>query len=121
MLDNVNHKPEFINNSGEICPMKLVQTLVAGKWKILILWYLREKPRRFGELNKLLPNTSRGVLTQQLKQLEEDKLVNREVYNEVPPKVVYSLTNMGENFNKVLDVMQDFGEVYLKEVREDKI
>ena len=111
-------KPEMITESGQICPMKLANDLVSGKWKILILWYLREKPRRFGELNRLLSGASKGVLTQQLKQLESDNIVHREVYNEVPLKVVYSLTDLGESFSVVLDVMRDWGELYLEKNKE---
>lgn len=118
MEDKIINNPEMITNKGEICPMKLANDLVSGKWKILILWYLREQPRRFGELNRLLPAVSRGVLTQQLKQLESDKLVHREVFNEVPLKVVYSLTELGESFSKVLDVMQEWGEFYIDKNKE---
>lgn len=114
MNKEMKHCPETVTHTGELCPMKLVQNLMAGKWKILILWYLKSRPRRFGELQRLLPAVSRGVLTQQLKQLEKDKLVHREVYNEVPLKVVYSLTEMGESFSKVLDVMQMWGEQNLE-------
>lgn len=105
--------PEILTITGEICPMKIVQNMIAGKWKILILWYLQAEPRRFGELQRLLPSVSRAVLAQQLKQLENDKLINRKVYNEVPPKVVYSLSEVGESFSTVLEVMQKWGEEYL--------
>lgn len=108
-------RPEARTYSGDLCPMKLVQSLMAGKWKILILWYLREKPRRFGELEKLMAPASRGVLTQQLKQLESDHLVHREVFQEVPPKVVYSLTETGESFSNVLDTMSAWGEEHLEQ------
>lgn len=118
MNDKRLERPEMVTSDGQICPMKLANDLVSGKWKILILWYLREKPRRFGELNRLLPDASRGVLTQQLKQLECDKIVNREVFNEVPLKVVYSLTELGESFSKVLDVMQNWGEFYIEKTKE---
>ena len=87
--------------------------LIGSKWKISILWYLRQKPRRFGELNRLLSNTARGVLTQQLKQLETDKLINREVYDETPPKVVYSLTEAGIRFSSVLDSMTEWINYYI--------
>lgn len=103
----------------ESCPMKLVQRLISGKWKILILWYLSQKPRRFGELNRLLNGTSRGVLTVQLKQLENDKLVNRKSYDEVPPKVVYSLTEIGESFIKVLDIMGIWGKEYYNRIHSE--
>lgn len=101
---------------------KLVLLIVAGKWKILILWYLREQPRRFGELNRLLSAVSRGVLTQQLKQLKSDKLIHREVYTEVPLKVVYSLTDEGQSFSEVLDVMRKWEELYIEKNKdEDKV
>lgn len=118
MRINVNNTPEAITNEGEICPIKLVQNMIAGKWKILILWYLKEKPRRFGELEKLLASTSRGVLTQQLKQLEKDNLINRIAYNEIPPRVEYSLSEKGENFSVVLDVMRVWGEEFIKNTQE---
>lgn len=105
--------PEATTNTGEICPMKLVQKLIAGKWKVLILWHLMEKPMRFGELERVLATTSRGVLTQQLRQLEDDGLVHREIFNEVPLKVVYSLSSLGESFSTVLNVMKEWGEMHL--------
>ena len=100
-------------NTGKDCPIKLVQKIISGKWKILILWYLTEEPRRFGELNRLLPNTSRGVLTEQLKQLEQDGLVHRQVYDEMPLKVVYSLTDIGEGFCSVLTAMGEWAHIYM--------
>ena len=111
--EDIDNYPEAKTNTGVICPMKLVQKLIEGKWKILILWHLIEKPMRFGELEKALSTTSRGVLTQQLRQLENDGLVHREVFNEVPLKVVYSLTELGESFSDVLNVMREWGELHL--------
>lgn len=102
-----------IQNRVEICPVTAVQRLIAGKWKIVLLWHLSHKTRRFNELQKLLPEVSRGVLTQQLRDLERDGLVHREVYKEVPPKVEYSLTAIGQSFIPVLEVIANWGKYYI--------
>ncbi|MCL4439714.1 MAG: helix-turn-helix transcriptional regulator [Firmicutes bacterium] len=99
------------------CPVIVVQNLLAGKWKLVILWHLIEKTRRFNELQKLLPEISQGILTQQLRELERDGLVHREVYKEVPPKVEYSLTDIGQSLKPVMDVVAKWGETYLKKKR----
>jgi len=85
------------------CPMLVAQDVIAGKWKIIILWHLKDGVMRFNQLQKSLQNIRQGTLTQQLRQLEEDGLVHREVYKEVPPKVEYSLTDIGIKFLKVTD------------------
>lgn len=81
-----------MDKSSHICPVTVTQNVLMGKWKLSILWVLHNKIRRFNELQKLMPEISRGVLTQQLRELERDGLINRKVYGEVPPKVEYSLT-----------------------------
>ncbi|PEJ57281.1 transcriptional regulator [Bacillus sp. AFS002410] len=96
-----------------VCPLTLTQNVVAGRWKILILWHLSQKTIRFNELQRLLPGISKGILTRQLRELEEDGMVHREVYKEVPPKVEYSLTDLGKNFNSVLDAMKDWGTEFM--------
>ncbi|MDT8900034.1 winged helix-turn-helix transcriptional regulator [Anaeroselena agilis] len=95
---------------AEICPITFVQNLIAGKWKLIILWHLSQKTQRFSEMQKLLPNISQGILTQQLRELEKDGLVHREVYKEVPPKVEYSLTDLGRSFMPVLNAMGEWGK-----------
>ncbi|MDW7674381.1 MAG: helix-turn-helix domain-containing protein [Bacillota bacterium] len=99
----------------EICPMVLVQNLLAGKWKILILWYLSFSELRFMELKKKLPNVTQKMLTQHLRSLEEDKLISRKVYPVVPPKVEYSLTEAGRKIVPILQMMHSFGAEYLRE------
>ncbi|MBY0089442.1 helix-turn-helix transcriptional regulator [Priestia aryabhattai] len=88
--------------------------MIAGKWKIIILWHLSTKTRRFNELQRLLPNISKGILTCQLRELEEDQMVHREVYKEVPPKVEYSLTPLGKSFLPILHSMGEWSKKYLK-------
>ena len=98
----------------EVCPVTQTQDIIAGKWKIIILWHLSTKIRRFNELQRLLPNISKGILTRQLRELEEDQMVHREVYKEVPPKVEYSLTPLGKSFLPILHSMGEWSKKYLK-------
>lgn len=98
----------------EVCPVTQAQDIIAGKWKIIILWHLSTQTRRFNELQRLLPNISKGILTRQLRELEEDQMVHREVYKEVPPKVEYSLTPLGQSFIPILDSMGDWSKKHLK-------
>jgi len=98
---------EAVGEQIEVCPVTQTQDIIAGKWKIIILWNLSTQTRRFNELQRLLPNISKGILTRQLRELEEDQMVHREVYKEVPPKVEYSLTPLGESF---IPILQSMGE-----------
>ncbi|PEW19661.1 transcriptional regulator [Priestia megaterium] len=98
----------------EVCPVTQTQDIIAGKWKIIILWHLSTKTRTFNELQRLLPNISKGILTRQLRELEEDQMVHREVYKEVPPKVEYSLTPLGKSFLPILHSMGEWSKKYLK-------
>lgn len=112
-----DHPPE---EQDVVCPLTLTQNVIAGRWKIIILWYLSQRTRRFNELQRLLPGISKGILTRQLRELEEDGMVHREVYKEVPPKVEYSLTELGKEFNTVLDAMKDWGTGFMKKKIEDQ-
>ncbi|MTI46894.1 winged helix-turn-helix transcriptional regulator [Sporosalibacterium faouarense] len=97
----------------DICPMLRVQHLVAGKWKILILWYLSYNILRFSELKRKLPGVTQKMLTQQLRSLEKDKMIFRKVYPVVPPKVEYGLTDMGKKIIPILEMMHGFGTEHL--------
>ncbi|OOM76949.1 helix-turn-helix domain-containing protein [Clostridium sp. BL-8] len=99
----------------EKCPMVLVQNIVSGKWKILILWYLSYSTLRFSDLQRKLPNVSQKVLSRQLRSMEEDNIIHREVYAVVPPKVEYSLTEVGKKLIPILEMMHTFGAEYLEE------
>ncbi|WP_460001798.1 winged helix-turn-helix transcriptional regulator [Paradesulfitobacterium aromaticivorans] len=104
----------------EICPMVLVQNIVSGKWKILILWYLSYNTLRFRDIKKHLPDVTQKMLTQQLRRLEEDKLIYRKVYPVVPPKVEYGLTDIGKRIIPILEMMHGFGTEYLRGVLDKK-
>jgi len=99
-----------------ICPVSAIQNVLTGKWKLSILWILSKNTYRFNELQRLLPDVSRGVLTQQLKELEHSKMVHREVYKEVPPKVEYSLTEIGRSFIPIMTGIAEWGVGYVKEL-----
>ncbi|MFE4354008.1 winged helix-turn-helix transcriptional regulator [Peribacillus butanolivorans] len=104
----------------EVCSLTLTQNVIAGRWNIIILWYLSQRTRRFNELQRLLPGISKGILTRQLRELEENGMVHREVYKEVPPKVEYSLTPQGKSFIPVLDIMGEWGKKYMEKKQEKK-
>ncbi len=95
------------------CFFELTLLVIGGKWKPIILYLLfRDKVVRFGELRKKMPEITERMLTKQLRELEADGLVHREVYKVVPPKVEYSLTPIGESLMPVLDSMRDWGVEY---------
>ena len=94
------------------CPVESTLKVIGGKWKILILWYLEEGTKRFNELRRELPLITQKMLTQQLRELEADGVVHRKVYAQVPPKVEYSLTELGISLKPVLAAMCTWGQEY---------
>ena len=90
--------------------------IIGGKWKPLILWELHAEVRRFGELRRSLEGISEKMLIQQLREMEADGLVHREVYRQVPPKVEYSLTNFGHSLNEALLPLGDWGEEHMERI-----
>lgn len=94
------------------CPVETTLTLIGDKWKVLILRDLLPGTKRFGELKKSIGNVSQKVLTAQLRTMEDNGLINRTVYAEVPPKVEYSLTELGRSLKPILDALQNWGENY---------
>lgn len=94
------------------CPVETTLTLIGDKWKVLILRDLLTGTKRFGELKKSVGNVSQKVLTAQLRAMEESGLLTRTVYAEVPPRVEYTLTELGESLKPILDSMWNWGEEY---------
>ncbi len=94
------------------CPVEITLSLLGNKWKVLILRELFTGTKRFGELSKGVPGISQKMLTQQLRQMETDTLVQRKVYAEVPPRVEYSLTEVGRSLSPILDAMHTWGANY---------
>lgn len=101
---------------GFRCPMEATVKLIGGKYKALILWNLIDVTLRYNELHKRIPDATDKMLTQQLRELEKDGLLNRRVYPVVPPKTEYSLTEFGKSLVPILDAMCDWGRVYLGKV-----
>ncbi|HYA87086.1 MAG TPA: helix-turn-helix domain-containing protein [Nitrospirota bacterium] len=95
------------------CPVEQTIALLGSKWKLLILRELFKGTKRFGELSRGVPGISQKMLTQQLRQLEEDNLIQRKVYAEVPPRVEYSLTEIGKSLSPILDAMHKWGAKYI--------
>lgn len=105
---------DSMNQINELpaCPVETTLYLIGDKWKVLILRDLITGTKRFGELKKSIGTVSQKVLTAQLRNMEENGLVHREVYAEVPPRVEYSLTELGQSLKPILDAMQNWGEEY---------
>lgn len=94
------------------CPVETTLTLIGDKWKVLILRDLLPGTKRFGELKKSIGKVSQKVLTAQLRDMEQNGLVHRKVYPEVPPRVEYSLTPLGKSLKPILDAMRNWGQEY---------
>ena len=99
------------------CPYATAQSLISGKWATLILLYLEDGPIRFNELLRKMPKMTHATLSVQLKTLEENGLVNRVQYEAIPPRVEYSLTEIGRKFHPVLDAMAAWGTEYIEYMR----
>ena len=101
------------------CPVETTLTLISDKWKVLILRDLLSGTKRFGELKKSIDHVTQKVLTAQLRQMEESGLLTRTVYAEVPPRVEYTLTELGYSLKPILDAMLVRGENYKKKVETE--
>lgn len=97
-----------------VCPVEITLTLISDKWKVLILRDLMDGTRRFGQLKKSIGSITQKVLTSNLRSMEEDGLLVRKIYAEVPPRVEYTLTELGYSLKPVIDSMMSWGENYKK-------
>lgn len=100
--------------SKDNCPVEATLELIGGKYKALILWHLADGKLRFSELRKAVSGATAKMLTQQLRELESDDLIHREVFPVIPPKVEYSLTETGRSLMPILVAMRDWGAGYLR-------
>ena len=101
--------PTMRRPGAYVCGIDAAMDVIGGKWKVLILWTLGEHPCRFGELRRLVPGVTEKVLASHLRELEDDGIVHREDYDEVPPRVVYSLTPIGVSLNEALAPLGAWG------------
>ena len=100
------------------CPVETTLTLISDKWKVLILRDLTTGTKRFSELKRSVGNVTQKVLTAQLREMEANGLLTRQIYPEVPPRVEYTLTDLGRSLKPVLDAMHDWGESYQRSIQE---
>lgn len=111
-----------MKNKEYACTFEIAMDLIGGKWKPIIVWHLGTKgTQRFSELRKLLPSITQKMLTQQLRELESDCLVERRVYAQVPPKVEYTLTEFGTSLMPILEMMCHWGAEYYEKVVKNEI
>jgi DNA-binding HxlR family transcriptional regulator len=103
-----------MNRKAVSCPVETTLDVIHGRWKVLIIHHLLEGVKRFGELHRALSGISHRTLAQQLREMEAHRLVRRKVYRQVPPKVEYSLTLLGESLKPVLLAMHEWGEAYAR-------
>ncbi|WP_339315767.1 winged helix-turn-helix transcriptional regulator [Paenibacillus sp. FSL R10-2734] len=96
----------------EACPVEFTLDVIGGKWKGILIYHLMDGTKRFNEFRRICPGITQRMLTLQLRELEEDGVVHREVYPQVPPKVEYSLTDFGKTLTPIIKLMKDWGEIY---------
>lgn len=113
---NINYP--FLNKYS--CPVEAMVEVIGGKWKGVILYHLLDGKKRFNELKRLKPNITQRMLTLQLRELEADGIIHREVYREVPPKVEYSLTDFGESLRPVILLMMEWATHNMEKVLESR-
>lgn len=99
-----------IGLSDATCPMEYTMNIIAGKWKLVILWHIYDQEViRYGELKKLLNKITHKTLSDRLKELVEDGVIHKEIYSEIPPRVEYSLTDLGKTLIPIMDLMVQWG------------
>lgn len=108
VIDN-KEKIILLNNQQFHCAMDVTMHYIGGKWKTVVLWYLRKDKKRFSELRKLIPNITEKMLSLQLKNLENDGIVGRKMYPEIPPRVEYFLTDFGKSLIPMLEEIARWG------------
>lgn len=108
-----------MNQSIPTCPAELTLEFIAGRWKIIILWHLAQGVKRSSQLSQAITGISRRVLTQQLRQMERDGLVSREVFAQVPPRVDYSLTPLGESLMPIVEAMCEWARTHQAELSQE--
>ncbi|WP_310832692.1 winged helix-turn-helix transcriptional regulator [Paenibacillus pedocola] len=109
---NEGFDKEFMDEKKDMYAIAFTQNVLSGRWKYFILWFLKGETRRYTDIKKFLGGLSQGSLTNQLRELENDGVIKREVYPEVPPRVEYSLTDKGIKLLPILEKMEDFGKEY---------
>lgn len=111
---------ERIINHDYHCEKEYTLSIISGKWKVVILWHLGvEGPHRFSELQRLFPKISHKILTNQLRELIDDGIVHREVYPDIPPKVEYSMTDLGMTLLPIVEMMYEWGKKRIDQIKQE--
>ncbi|MBD1804945.1 MAG: winged helix-turn-helix transcriptional regulator [Symplocastrum torsivum CPER-KK1] len=110
---------KVVDTQRASCPVERTLEVIGGRWKVLILRELFPGLKRFGQLHRALNGITQKMLTQQLREMEEDGIIHREVYLQVPPKVEYSLTPLGESLKPIIDSMHEWAVRHLDEQNQD--
>lgn len=110
-----------VQRAMEVCPVEVAVSVLGGTWKLTVIKHLMDGSRRFGELGRLVPAANTKTLTRQLRELEEDSVLRRTVYPQVPPKVVYSLTEMGQSLAPIVAAMDQWGEDFAAQFSGDQV
>lgn len=100
------------------CPITTAQKVLSSKWSLMIIFFLKDKPLRFNQLLRCFDGITHATLTKQLKQLELFGIIHRQVYSEIPPKVEYSLTELGQKLQPTMDCLLEWGKEYIKHVSD---
>lgn len=111
MLINNEEKVILLNGKEYHCAMDITMRYIGGKWKTVVLWYLKKDKKRFSELKKLIPNITEKMLSLQLKELEKDGIVSRKLFPEIPPRVEYGLTPFGKTLIPMLEEIAKWGRI----------
>ncbi|SEN53827.1 transcriptional regulator, HxlR family [Amphibacillus marinus] len=111
-----------LKNKNFHCEKELTLSIISGKWKVVILWHLGvEGPHRFSDLQRLFENISHKTLSNQLKELIEDGIISRKVYPETPPKVEYSMTDLGYTLLPIIELMFTWGKKRITQLKQEKL
>lgn len=111
-----NNLNNLVDEEHKKCPIIKPQNIIGGKWKLILLWLISQETRRFNELQRLLPDISKGILSKNLRELELDYLIHKEIYNEVPLKTEYFLTDIGKSFVPILKEIAEWGGTYEEKI-----
>lgn len=108
-------------NQPDSCGLGPALEVIGGKWKALLLWQIHSSPRRFGELKRLVPEISEKMLIQQLREMEADGVVHREIFHEVPPRVEYSVTEFGAELDDALIPLANWGKKHAARIEKSRL
>ena len=125
MSDSVEQSERFAQMVAQIkkygaCPVSTTLKVFGGKWKPLLLYFVSVDVNRFGQLQRMMPGCSKRMMTKQLRELEDDGLVHREVFAEVPPRVIYTLTDKGESLRPVFKALSEWGIAHILEAQNER-